>query len=215
MVATEPQKVQKIRIAKHHVGRQTVFVAERGNILFDQVRRFLADRRPLEQQVSDLVAQSANAPAFDSTHFRVKVAFQAIVNGKNLDEMTPAQLCRQRRHNFRILKILGKLDHSKEISPSESSSELLRQLCRQRRHNFLPVRGTVIFQHVHSNSPPDMPVHANQRRIDSPRRLLPSLFNQMANITQQRRVADLRYLARGEVGYWFLFSFGHQDAPAE
>ena len=52
-----------------------VFVAESGQVLFNQVCQFLADRRAFVQQMADLMPQRADAPAFHPAHFGIKVAF--------------------------------------------------------------------------------------------------------------------------------------------
>jgi hypothetical protein len=70
-----------IRVAEHQIGGHAVFITESGQVLFDQIYRFLRDGGTFVQQMPDLVSQCPNAP-------------------------TPTQLCRQRRHNLFVAEIL-------------------------------------------------------------------------------------------------------------
>jgi hypothetical protein len=69
-------KFEEAQIAEDHVGRQPVFVAERGEVFGDQHLGLLADGGPLLHQVLDLVPQRASAPAFDSAQRGVQLAFK-------------------------------------------------------------------------------------------------------------------------------------------
>jgi hypothetical protein len=60
------------------------------------------------------------------------------------------------------------------------------QLCRKCLHNLYPVLGPLVLQHVVADSFSDLPVHGDQRGIDTAGRLLADRFNQLAEITAQR-----------------------------
>jgi hypothetical protein len=44
-------------------------------------------------------------------HLRVEVTLERVVQGDNLDEVTPAQLLRQRRNKLAVRELLGELHH--------------------------------------------------------------------------------------------------------
>lgn len=64
------------------------------------------------QQTPAFVAKRANAPAFNTAQLGVEIAFQAICEWNQLNEMAADQLSRQRRDNLQIRENLGELDHS-------------------------------------------------------------------------------------------------------
>jgi|GEM_PF-6889200 len=48
----------------------------------------------------NFLTKCPNIPAFDSTHFRIKITSELILDGKEFHEVTPTQLLRQRRNNL-------------------------------------------------------------------------------------------------------------------
>ena len=106
--------------------------------------------------------------------------------------MAPRQLCRQRRHNLDVGKGLGKTDHLKQISTAEAPAVLDRQLCRQRLHNLLAVFGPPFFKDILADARADMPVEADECRVDRSGDLLAGGFDQVADITQQAITGDPR-----------------------
>jgi hypothetical protein len=73
----------------------------------------------------------------------------------------------------------------KEIPSVESPPILYRQLCRQRLHNVLAVLGPFLLKHIVPNARADVPVEADERRVDRAGGLLAGGFDQVADITQE------------------------------
>jgi hypothetical protein len=87
------------------------------------VLRLLRQRGALEQQAADLLAQRAHVPTLDAAHLRVKIAGQRILERQQLDEMAPAQLCRQRRHNLLVRETLTELNGAIERAEGKGLPE--------------------------------------------------------------------------------------------
>ena len=60
--------------------------------------------------------------------------------------MAPTQLCRQRRHNFRVGEKLRELDGAIDCGIAESPSELCRQFSRHCRENLFSVCGALVLE---------------------------------------------------------------------
>jgi hypothetical protein len=73
----------------------------------------------------------------------------------------------------------------KEISTIESPPIFYRQLCRQRLHNVLAVLDLFLLKHIVPNARADVPVEADERRVDRAGGLLAGGFDQVAEITQE------------------------------
>jgi hypothetical protein len=86
---------------------------------------------------------------------------------------------------FERQKSLGKTDHLEEISTTEAPAVLDRQLCRQRLHNLLAVLGPFLSKHILADARADMPVEADERRVDRAGGLRASGFDELADITSQ------------------------------
>jgi hypothetical protein len=84
---------------------------------FDSAVRF-------EQQAADLLAQRAHVPTLDAAHLGVEVAGQRVLERQQLDEVAPAQLCRQRRHNLLVRETLTELNGAVERAEAEGLPEL-------------------------------------------------------------------------------------------
>ncbi len=188
------------------VGCQPVFVPQSGEILGDQRIRLFRDRSSLVQQVPDLVPQRADAPAFDTAHFWVKIAFEAVLQRNQLCEMAPAQLLRQRRNNSFIGKSLSEGHHSRQAGPGETISEFRRQRCRQCLHNLLAIISPFTLRHILANPFADLPVHANQSRVDGTSSLFTGGFDQRAGVAEQVGADTGAGFPTGESGFaGFLF----------
>jgi hypothetical protein len=138
-VPASPRKSRKLGIAKDHLGRQLVPVAQAVKFPADHFLGLFADGRSLEKQPVDLLPQQPYAPPFQTAHFDVKVAFQRVVEGEDLDEMAPTQLLRQCRNNSFVGELFGERHHSRKAGISESSPIFRCQLCRQCPHNPLSI----------------------------------------------------------------------------
>ena len=184
VLAGQAEEVEKVRVAKHQIGRHPIFVAKRREILLDQLFGLLGDRRALEQQMADLVAEGSNAPALDSAHFGVELAFEAIFERNELDEVAPTQLLRQCRNNSFVRERLGKSHHPREVCLTEATAILTGQFFRQCLKNLSAVFRTVVPEHILSNPFADVPVQSDQGRVHRAGRLLPRRFDQRAKVSQ-------------------------------
>jgi hypothetical protein len=97
--ALEPEQVEQVGIAKDDVGAHLP-VAKSVDLGRDDLLRLLRQRGALEQHAADLLPQRAHVPTLDAAHLGVEVAGQRVLDRQQLDEVAPAQLCRQRRHNL-------------------------------------------------------------------------------------------------------------------
>ena len=111
--------------------------------------------------ISGLYAHSYSTSLFAC--LSVDVTFQQVFDGENFDEVTPAQLCRQRRHNSVVRKVLCELQHSNQTSTPESLPVLCRQLRRQCLHNLLTVLRPFVSQHILAYAFADLPVIMSER----------------------------------------------------
>ncbi len=69
----QAEEIKKVGIAEYEVGRQTVFVAERGKLDPNDLLRFLADSGAFVNQSFDLILKRPRAPSLNPAHFRVKL----------------------------------------------------------------------------------------------------------------------------------------------
>jgi hypothetical protein len=88
------------------------------------VLRLLRQRGALEQHAADLLAQRAHVPTLDAAHLGVEVAGQRVLERQQLDEVAPAQLCRQRRHNLLVRETLTELNGAIERAEGKGLPEL-------------------------------------------------------------------------------------------
>jgi hypothetical protein len=100
VLSGQSEKVEEVGIAEDHVGRESVFVAESGDVFGDEDIGLPANGGPLVQQMPDFVPQRASAPSFNSAQLGVKLAFQRIVKVDQFFEMAPTQLPPQCRRQF-------------------------------------------------------------------------------------------------------------------
>jgi hypothetical protein len=152
-------KFEEAQIAEDHVGRQPVFVAERGDVFGDQHLGPLADGGTLLHHRPDLVPQRASAPVLGSAQRGVQLAFQRLVKVDQFFEMRPTQLSPQCVDNFLIGKSLGETDYVEGIRSGEPFSLLRRQLFRQCRNNLVAVARPLLVEHIFADALADLPVH--------------------------------------------------------
>ena len=104
--------------------------------------------------------------------------------------MTPAQLCRQRRHNCQTWKALLELDGAIKRSQAERLPELDRQFSRHRRENLLPVLRPLILKILGEQAAPEMPKQQRRGRIRDCRKALSSRLDEAAQVREQPRFVD-------------------------
>ena len=110
------------------------------NLGGDDLLELLGEGRALEQHPADFLPKGAHVPVLDAAHLGVEVAGEGLFDGEQLHEVAPAQLCRQRRHNFLNRETLGELDGAVECTKAESPAKLSRQFLRHCRKNLFPTK---------------------------------------------------------------------------
>ena len=124
--ALQAEQIEQVRVTKHQIGAHLP-VAQFGNPGGDEGFGSLRQRRALEQHAADLLPQGAHVPALDTAHLGVEIPRQGLFDRQQLDEVTPAQLCRQRRHNLLVREALAELNGAIERAEAERLPELDRQ----------------------------------------------------------------------------------------
>jgi len=102
--------------------------------------------------------QGASVPVFNPAHFRVKIAFQRVIEVDQRKEVRPRQLSQQRWDNFNIGKCLDKADHVAQRFLGKAPSELGDQFCRQRLQNLRPLFSPLLMKNVPPNAVADLPI---------------------------------------------------------
>jgi hypothetical protein len=120
-------------------------------------------------------------------HFGVEVALQRILHREQLDEMAPAQLCRQCLHYPSIGERLGETEHLKEVTTAESPAVLGGQLCRHRRNNLLTVGSAFLAQDLAADAVADCPVEQHHAGVHGLGDLAAAGVDEAAQILQQLR----------------------------
>lgn len=182
----EPEKVEHIGIAEHQVRREPVLLAQRLEILFDELRGLLREGGALVEQAVDPGAQVPHAPALDTAHLGIEVPFEGVGEGEDLPEVAPSQLSRQRGDNLGIGERLRKLDHPAKALFAEPSAELLLQPLGQRPHDLRAILRPSLFEDLPPDTVTDPPVEDRQAGVDHPRGLLPGLEDEVAYLGQDR-----------------------------
>jgi hypothetical protein len=187
--ACQLKEVQEIGVTKHKIGRHAVLVPQRGQVVRNQLVRPLAHGRAFVKQMTDFVPKRPHVPALGAAQLCIEVALERFVKRDKLDEVAPGQITRQRRDNFRIRERFGELDHPTKSLFGVARPELGGQLSRQRRDNSLTVSGPLILENILPNTCTDVPVEANQRRIE-PRAVCSWAASISERISLKRRSAD-------------------------
>ena len=76
------------------------------------------------EHASNFVPEGANAPPLDAAYFGVEVALYRVLQGQESQNVTPAQLSRQRYDNLPVRVKFGKLDHAPEALLGEASARI-------------------------------------------------------------------------------------------
>lgn len=74
--ALESEKIEKIRIAEHKVGGQSIFFPQSLEFNLCQLCRLFGKSGPLIQHRADLAPQGAHAPSLQPTHFSIEIALE-------------------------------------------------------------------------------------------------------------------------------------------
>lgn len=99
---------------------------------------------------------------------------------RNGDQMAPAQLCRQRRHNRGIWEGLGKLDHAALIAQLESPAKLLHKVLVQLVNQLRAVTGPRTTQYLGAGPLSRGPIQSGQPGIDGAAQALAAVGDQRA-----------------------------------
>ena len=91
----EAEEVKQVRIAKDEIRRQFVFLSKFLSVPFQRVFPVSGKSRTFKEHGLDFCLKRPGVPSLDAAHLCVEVAFQRIIQGNDVDEMGPAQLCHQ------------------------------------------------------------------------------------------------------------------------
>ncbi len=174
MALAQAQEVQKVRILEDLCRR----CGQRG-------RLGRGDFCALEGLAVDLVAQLPHAPSILRSTPGIKGAGLGCLERHDGDQVAPAQLCRQRRHNLRLRESLCKLHHSTKVARFETAAEFLRQLLAQVVEQAGAVAGTLATQYFGGQALPDGPVQPGQLGIHRAGQALAAGSDQRAQLGVQ------------------------------
>ena len=100
--------------------------------------------------------------------------------------MAPAQLCRQRRHNFLNRETLGELDGAVERTKAESLAKLGRQFLRHCRKNLFPILGAAVLEILGEQAAAQVPVEQGGGGICHHGDALAGGMNEAAQVGDER-----------------------------
>ena len=187
----EAEQIKKVRIAKHDVRREFA-IAHLAYLCSDEALWPLRQSGALVKHGANLLPQGADIPVLDATHFGIEIAGEWFLDREQFHKMAPTQLCRQRRHNFRVGEKLRELDGAIDCGIAESPSELCRQFSRHCRENLFPVCGAVVLEVFLQQPLPEMPEEKRSGGVRHHRNALAGGKDQAAQVFEQGGFVHLR-----------------------
>jgi len=103
--------------------------------------RAAVERRALVEHSIHFPTEHPGTPTLDTTHLRVELPFEGILDREEQREVSPSQLSQQCPDNLRIGKYLGELDHPSQTLLAEAAPMTGLQLSRHRCDNLRAVLG--------------------------------------------------------------------------
>ena len=114
----------------------------------DGSERAFGDGGPFVEHPADLGLERPRTPPLDAAHLGVELPLQRVVDGGDLAQMGPCQLCPQCVHNRLVGEELGKAKHVVKVTPVESAPVLGAQLGGHGRDDLFAVLGPLLTEEV-------------------------------------------------------------------